>query len=130
MGDGPWTWAVAGKSEKRRFAGATVWRLNRGELARLWSETLGAEIFRRLHQLDLIAAGECGRSAAEVAQIRIEMRTMIATWRRLLDRHRATDDGHCPRCRTWWGRRRWWPCPVWTEAHYRLMVQYPRLTES
>ena len=61
------------------------------------SELLAMEVLERLHQLDLVAAGE-RRSAAEVERIRREMRKMVAVWRALLEGHRADDDGYCPRC--------------------------------
>ncbi|MGH3916680.1 MAG: hypothetical protein ACRDTC_25190 [Pseudonocardiaceae bacterium] len=95
-----------------------------GELAKRFSEVLAMEVLDRLHQLDLLAAGE-RRSAADVALIRTEMRSMVATLRRLLERHHTDDDDRCPRCRTWGWRRRRWPCPVWTEAHRRLLTRYP-----
>lgn len=93
-----------------------------------YGEILAMEVLDRLHHLDLVAAGERGRSAVEVAEIRDEMRRTVAIWRRLLAQHLpATDAGrHCPECRSWGGRRRRrWPCPVWTQAHTRLMARYP-----
>jgi len=84
------------------------------------SELLAMEVLERLHQLDLVAAGE-RRSAAEVARIRREMRKMIAVWRSLLEGHRADDEGRCPRCRTGWRRRQRWPCGVWIAAQKSLI---------
>jgi hypothetical protein len=78
------------------------------------------EVLERLHQLDLVAAGE-RRSAAEVARIRRELREMVAIWRTLLERHRADADGYCPRCRTGWRRRQRWPCGVWIAAQNSLI---------
>ncbi|MGH4020004.1 MAG: hypothetical protein ACRDT0_12375 [Pseudonocardiaceae bacterium] len=92
-----------------------------GDLARGFSEILAGEVLERLAQLDLVAAGE-RRSEAEVARIRGYMRQAIRMWRRLLEQHGADDDGRCPRCRSWWGRRRRWPCPVWNVAHVSLMT--------
>ncbi len=41
---------------------------------------------------------------------------------RLLQAHHpATGDDSCPRCRTWWGRRRRWPCQVWREESHRSL---------
>lgn len=104
---------------------ATASRRRSGaDLARRFSEVLAMQVLDRLHQLDLLAAGE-RRSAAEVARIRTEMRTTVATLRRLLERHHIDDDGRCPQCRTWGWRRRRWPCPVWAEAQRHLMTRYP-----
>lgn len=119
-GGGPAGTGMTGQVER---VAATSGRRGSGDLAKRFSEVLAMEVLDRLHQLDLIAAGE-HRSAAEVALIRTEMRTTVATLRRLLERHH-TDDDRCPRCRTWGWRRRRWPCPVWTEAHRRLMTRYP-----
>lgn len=33
-----------------------------------------------------------------------------------------TGDDHCPRCRTWWGGRRRWPCQVWRDEARRSLV--------
>lgn len=103
---------------------AAARRRSGGTPASRFSEVLAMEVLDRLHQLDLLAAGE-HRSAAEVALIRSDMRTMVTTLRRLLERHHTEGDARCPRCRTWGWRRRRWPCPVWTEAHRRLMTRYP-----
>jgi len=84
------------------------------------SELLAMEVLERLHQLDLVAAGE-RRSAVEVERIRREMRRMIAVWRSLLEGHRADSDGRCPRCRTGWRRRQRWPCGVWIAAQKSLI---------
>ncbi len=80
-----------------------------------YSEVLAMEVLDRRHQLDLVAAGERGRSATDVARIRDEMRRTVAMWRRLLSQHVPTSDAsrHCPRCRRWggWRRRRRRPRP-------------------
>lgn len=90
------------------------------------AEVLAMEVLDRLHHLDLVAVGERGRSAAEVARIRAEMAWMVAVWRRLLSQHLpGADDGrYCPVCRRGWRRARW-PCPVWTGAHSRLLTRFP-----
>lgn len=116
--------AEAGATGETKKVAATSRRRGSGDMATRFSEVLAMEVLDRLHQLDLLAAGE-HRSAAEVALIRTEMRTTVATLRRLLERHHTDDDDRCPRCRTWGWRRRRWPCPVWTEAHRRLMTRYP-----
>ncbi len=84
------------------------------------SELLAMEVLERLHQLDLVAAGE-RRSAVEVERIRREMRRMVALWRSLLEGHHADSDGRCPRCRTGWRRRQRWLCGVWIAAQKSLI---------
>ncbi|MGH4018201.1 MAG: hypothetical protein ACRDT0_02935 [Pseudonocardiaceae bacterium] len=95
-----------------------------GNLARGFSEILAAKVLERLAELDLIAAGE-RRSQADVERIRRDLRQAIRMWRSLLDQHRADDDPRCPRCRTWWGLRRRWPCPIWHAAHTSLPIHDP-----
>ncbi|MGQ0774220.1 MAG: hypothetical protein ACT4NY_07365 [Pseudonocardiales bacterium] len=72
--------AGAGVTGERRKVAAISRRRGSGELARRFSEVLAMEVLDRLHQLDLLAAGE-QRSAAEVARIRTEMGTTVATLR-------------------------------------------------
>ncbi|MCA1674223.1 MAG: hypothetical protein LC799_19205, partial [Actinobacteria bacterium] len=63
---------------------------------------------------------------ADVVRIREELERTVAMWRRLLFQHTPdSDDGRCcPLCRCGWRRRRW-PCPVWAQAHARLVASMP-----
>ncbi|MGH4018840.1 MAG: hypothetical protein ACRDT0_06280, partial [Pseudonocardiaceae bacterium] len=113
--------AAAVRPDRPAAVSAQRRRPANGDLARGFSEILAAEVLERLAQLDLVAAGD-PRSEADVERIRRNMRQAIDMWRRLLEQHRAGDDGRCPRCRSWWGLRRRWPCPVWNAAHVSLMT--------
>lgn len=87
-----------------------------------FGDILAGEVLDRLALLDRVAAGEA-RTAAEVARIRAALADAVAMWRRLLGRHRPGDDrARCPHCRGWFGRRAWWPCPVWIRAYHRLII--------
>ena len=91
-----------------------------------YGEVLAMEVLDRLHHLDLLAVGERGYGAADVARIREELARRIAMWRRLLAQHTPRSDGgrYCPVCRCGWRRRRW-PCPVWAQAHARMVASVP-----
>ncbi len=123
-----WPVSSTGRQVRQGFDGAAMAALagvpGRGQARpvnkRRVSELLAMEVLERLHQLDLVAAGE-RRSAVEVERIRREMRRMIAVWRSLLEGHRADSDGRCPRCRTGWRRRQRWPCGVWIAAQKSLI---------
>lgn len=82
--------------------------------------TLAEQVRARLAVLDLQAAGMLRRTV-EVMELRGQLRSLIRAWRRLLAAHHPVDGrSRCPRCRSWWGRRRRWPCPVWRTAHTSL----------
>jgi hypothetical protein len=93
-----------------------------GDLARGFSDVLAAEVVDRLAHLDRVGA-EQPCSPAEVARIRARLSEAIASWRRLLDQHRADEHDRCPHCRTWFGlRRAKAPCRVWIAAHNHLIT--------
>jgi len=82
---------------------------------------LAGEVLGRLRALELIAAG-APSSPATAARIRAELFEQTALWRRLLGEHCLAEDGDgCPRCRSWRGARRCWPCGVWLAAHTALV---------
>lgn len=87
------------------------------------SETLAEQVRAQLAVLDLQAAGLVHR-AVDLAELRAQLRSLIGAWRRLLEAHHPTTDGQsrCPRCRSWWGWRQRWPCPVWRAAHTNLAI--------
>ncbi|MGH4026385.1 MAG: hypothetical protein ACRDRV_17560 [Pseudonocardiaceae bacterium] len=85
------------------------------------STAVAREIGHRLAVLDLVAAG-ARPAPVDLARVRAELDTLITMWRRLLQAHHPADgQRRCPRCHTWWGSRRRWPCDVWRSAHTSLV---------
>lgn len=86
------------------------------------ARALAEQVRAQLAVLDLQAAGVV-RRAVDVQVVCGQLRSLIGVWRRLLEAHHPPDGtSRCPRCRSWWGRRRRWPCPVWRTAHSSLAV--------
>ncbi|MGH3798087.1 MAG: hypothetical protein ACRDSP_24805 [Pseudonocardiaceae bacterium] len=87
-----------------------------------WSEVMADQVRAQLAVLDLQAAGVM-RRAVDVEGVRAQLRGLIGAWRRLLEIHHPADgESRCPRCRSWWGHRRRWPCGVWRLAHTSLVA--------
>lgn len=51
-----------------------------------------------------------------------EMVRLIVAWRALLEEHEPDEDGRCPRCSGWRGRRHAYRCSVWIAAHRHLVA--------
>lgn len=77
----------------------------------------------RLDALDHAAAvgGRAALSPVCEARLRADVREAVEAFRRLLRRHEPDWSGRCPTCRSWIGRRRRWPCPVWRRTHDFLL---------
>ncbi len=55
-------------------------------------------------------------SPNEVFELREQLRAALPWWRGLLRMHEPNERHRCRSCRTWYGRHRAWPCPVWRDA--------------
>ncbi|WP_285742964.1 hypothetical protein [Lentzea sp. NBRC 105346] len=55
-------------------------------------------------------------SPSEAFELREELRRAMPWWRGLLRVHEPSAGHRCRSCRTWYGRSRPWPCPVWRDA--------------
>lgn len=87
-----------------------------------WSVVLAEQVRAQLAVLDLQAAGVL-RRPVDVAGVRAQLRCLIGVWRQVLQAHHPADgSSRCPRCRSWWGWGRRWPCGVWRTAHTSLVV--------
>lgn len=52
----------------------------------------------------------------ELGELRERLREALPWWRNLLRVHEPNERHRCKSCRTWYGRHRAWPCPVWRDA--------------
>lgn len=83
------------------------------------TDEIAAAVLTRLAGLAELAAVR----PVDVERVRAEIGQLVTAWRHLLSQHHPADDsGRCPRCRSWWGWRRRWPCRVWRTAHTHLVV--------
>jgi len=72
-------------------------------------------------------------SPNEVFELREQLRAALPWWRGLLRMHEPNARHRCKSCRTWYGRHRAWPCPVWRDAVsalHQLNDMYGFLTPS
>ncbi|TWP51027.1 hypothetical protein FKR81_18340 [Lentzea tibetensis] len=67
--------------------------------------------------MDLLARSA---SPSEAYELREELRAALPWWRGLLRVHEPNGAHRCRSCRTWYGRSRPWPCPVWRDATQTL----------
>ncbi|WP_434446313.1 hypothetical protein [Lentzea sp. E54] len=55
-----------------------------------------------------------------VFELREQLRAALPWWRGLLRMHEPNERNRCRSCRSWYGRHRAWPCPVWRDAMQAL----------
>lgn len=67
--------------------------------------------------MDLLAHSQ---NPSEAYELREELRRSLPWWRGLLRVHEPSAAHRCRSCRTWYGRSRPWPCPVWRDAVHAL----------
>lgn len=82
------------------------------------AQLLAEFVLARLDALDYAAAsGQAALSPVREARLRADVREAVQAFRRLLRMHESDRNGRCPTCRSWIGRHRRWPCPVWRRTH-------------